>query len=346
MPGSRISHLLEYSALTGGAALLRTLPHGAALKVGAALGSFAFKVVRVRRAVAESNASAALGCAGDDPALGKTIEGCYKNLGMSLVELTRLPVEGRRGLERLVSVEGLEHFDRALCNGKGAVLATGHFGNWELMGAALAQRGYPMNFLVGHQTNRMVDAMLNSIRAGFGIGIVKHGAHIRKVLRLLERNQFVAMLCDHDAGSKGLMIRFFDMPASSAFGPAVFSLRSGAPIIMGFILRDSGGGHHVELSPPVQVRTDLPPADAVVEATQRMANVIEEYIRRRPDHWYWVHRRWKTAEARGLARLERELRRPMPGAAGPEAHLAGSTGGQKPSGYRDAHLPGSSSEGM
>lgn len=346
MPGNRISHLLEYSALTGGTALFRALPHGAALKVGATLGSFAFKVMRVRRAVAESNACAALGGAADDRALGKMIEGCYKNLGMSLVELTRLPREGRRGLERLVSIEGLEHFDRALCKGKGAVLATGHFGNWELMGAALAQRGYPMNFLVGHQTNRMVDAMLNSIRAGFGIGIVRHGAHIRKVLRLLESNQFVAMLCDHDAGSKGLMIRFFDMPASSAFGPAVFSLRSGAPIIMGFIFRDSRGGHHVELRPPVHVRTDLPPADAVVEATQRMANAIEECIRRRPDHWYWVHRRWKTKKARGLARLERELRRPMPGAARPEAHFACPPGGPGPFGSRDVHPSGSSSEGM
>jgi KDO2-lipid IV(A) lauroyltransferase len=188
-----------------------------------------------------------------------------------------------------------------------------------------------MNFLVGHQTNRMVDSMLNSIRTRFGIGIVKHGAHIREVMRLLERNQFVAMLCDHDAGRKGLMIRFFGMPASSAFGPSVFGLRSGAPIIMGFVSRNSKGRHHVELLPPIFVRTDLPAKAAVVESTQRIADVIEGYIRRRPDHWYWVHRRWKTKEAEGLARLERELRSAGPRGGGADGVPSAPARAAKPS---------------
>jgi KDO2-lipid IV(A) lauroyltransferase len=221
---------------------------------------------------------------------------------MTFVELARMPRSGRAGLSRLVDVEGLEHFDRALCRGKGAVLATGHFGNWELMGAALAQRGYPMNFLVGHQTNRKVDGMLNSLRSSFGIGIVRHGAHVRDVLRLLERNQFVAMLCDHDAGRRGLMITFFGRPASSAQGPASFALRSGAPIIMGFISRQTGGRHKVELTAPLHVRADIDAPSAIAEITQRLADAIEDRVRSRPDHWYWVHRRWKTGETRPPAR--------------------------------------------
>lgn len=302
MSGNRVAHFAEYSAVAGASAVLRALPHRAALRVGEALGSAAYNWLRIRRDVTEANAAAAFGWPPGDERVTALALGCYRNLGMTFAELARMPRSGRAGLSRLVAVEGLEHFDRALCEGRGAVLATGHFGNWELMGAALAQRGYPMNFLVGHQTNRKVDGMLNSMRSSFGIGIVKHGAHVREVLRLLRRNQFVAMLCDHDAGKKGLMIRFFGRPASSAQGPASFALRSGAPIIMGFISRNSDGRHVIELTPPIYVRTDIDAAPAIAETTQRLADVIEERVRRRPDHWYWVHRRWKTGQAEASAR--------------------------------------------
>jgi KDO2-lipid IV(A) lauroyltransferase len=297
MSRNRLSHLAEYSAVAGASAVLRALPNGAALKVGSALGSAAYSWLRIRREVTDANAAAAFGWSRDDERVRAVGLGCYRNLGMTFVELARMPRSGRVGLSRLVAVDGLEHFDRALSAGRGAVLATGHFGNWELMGAALAQRGYPMNFLVGHQTNRKVDAMLNSLRASFGIGIVRHGAHVRGVLRLLQRNQFVAMLCDHDGGRKGLMIEFFGRPASSAQGPASFALRSGAPIIMGFISRDAAGRHRVELTAPLHVRTDTDAATAIAETTRRLAAAIEERVRRRPDHWFWVHRRWKTGEA-------------------------------------------------
>jgi len=294
--------MTEYAALAGAGAALRMLPHATALKAGAALGSFACKTLKIRTGVAGANAAAALGWRVDGEQVRQLTLDCYRNLGMSLAEIARMPVIGRAGLHKVVSVSGLEHFDRALCEGKGAVLATGHFGNWELMGAAMAQRGYPINFLVGHQTNRLVDGMLNSTRAGFGIGLVRHGAHVRKVLRLLRSNQFVAMLCDHDAGRKGLMIRFFGRPASSVFGPASFALRAGAPIVMGFISRDSEGRHHAEFTPLIRVREDIEPEEAIALTTQELADVIEDRIRRRPDHWYWVHRRWKTQDARGLRR--------------------------------------------
>lgn len=307
----RLLHRFEYWGLLGVSAVFRALPHSAALKVGAGVGSAAFNLLRVRRDVLESNAAAALGC----PLGGERVKGlgtrCYENLGMTLAELARLPRLGRVGLEKVVSVEGTEHLDRALAQGRGAVLATGHFGNWELMGAAIAQRGYPMNFLVGHQSNKLVDGMLNSVRSSFGIGLVRHGAHVREVLRLLRRNQFIAMLCDHDAGRKGLMVNFFGMPASAALGPAVFAVRSGAPLMMGFITRDHVGHHHVELTPPIRIRSEYDPVEAVADATQQLASIVEEHVRRRPDHWYWVHRRWKTTSARGAEAIRRRPMTPL-----------------------------------
>ncbi len=326
MAGTRLLHAIEYAALAGASGVFNVLPLSAALAAGSELGSAAYKVLRIRREVSESNAAAALGMRAESDELRRLCESCYRNLGMSLVELARLPRSAMSGLDRLVEVEGLEHFDRALCAGKGAVLATGHFGNWELMGAALAQRGYPMNFLVGHQSNRLVDRRLNRLRSALGIGIVKHGAHIREVLRLLRRNKFVAMLCDHDAGRKGLLVEFFGMPASSAVGPAVFSLRSGAPIIMGFISRSRGGRHKVELTPPIRVPEGTPPALAIASTTQLLADVIEERVRRLPDHWYWVHRRWKTKDPSGRHGSFPAARRP----GGAPSTSAGAPSGTAP----------------
>jgi len=288
-----LSHYVEYAFVRTCGALLRALPHPAALRVGGALGFFAYRVAGVRKRVAERNIRAALGLGQDVREVRRIAGKAYVNLGFSLAELLRLRRMAAAGFDRWVSFEGLEHLDRALSRGKGAVLATGHFGSWELMGAALAQKGYPMNFLVGHQSNRLIDRELNELRAALGIGLVRHGAHVRQVFRLLEGNKFVAMLCDHDAGRRGLTVSFFGMPASAAVGPAAFALMSGAPLMMGFIYRRAGGGHRVEITPPLKLERDLEPSEALAAATQELALEIERRIRAAPDHWFWLHRRWK-----------------------------------------------------
>ena len=228
----------------------------------------------------------------------------YRNLGMSLVEYARLPVTTSEQMAERVTVEGLEHFDEALKRSKGAVIVTGHFGSWELMGARLKSQGYPINFLVGEQTNVAVDNMMNDLRRSKCIGIISMGASMRGVLKALKQNKFVAMLSDQDAGSKGVFVEFMGRPASTPFGPASFAVRTGAALIAGFAVRENLSHHRVKLEAPL---VPVPGASAEGESlrlTQEYTSLLEKYVRERPDQWLWLHRRWKTRPnaAAGAAR--------------------------------------------
>jgi len=218
----------------------------------------------------------------------------YRNLAMSLVEYARLPVTSMEEMTETIEIEGREVLDRALAGAKGAVLVTGHFGSWELMGAYLTGLGYPVSFLVGEQKNKAVDDLMNQLRRTKGIGIIKMGATLRRVIEALKKNQFVAMLSDQDAGSHGVFVDFLARRASTPFGPASFALRTGAALVTGFILRQDLSQHRVILE---EVIVPSPSGDRnrdLTSLTQAYTGVLEKYVRERPDHWLWLHRRWKT----------------------------------------------------
>ncbi len=289
----KVSHFLVYALVAGVARLAQVLPHDAALRFGSALGRFTFSVVRMRRRVAMENLRAAFP-GRPETELERTALDTYRNLGMSLVEYARLPVTSAGQMAERVKVEGLENFDAALERARGAVLVTGHFGSWELMGARLKSQGYPLNFLVGEQTNAAVDRMMNDLRRSQGIGIISMGASMRNVLKALKQNQFVAMLSDQDAGSRGVFVEFMGRPASTPFGPASFAVRTGAALICGFILRENLSHHRVVLEPPFVPVPGANEEEESLRLTQEYTSLLEKYVRERPDHWLWLHRRWKT----------------------------------------------------
>jgi KDO2-lipid IV(A) lauroyltransferase len=194
----------------------------------------------------------------------------------------------------MVRVEGLEHFDAALQAGRGAVLFTGHFGNWELFGAAAVAHGYSIHFLVGEQSNRRVDDLMNDLRRAQGIGIISRHVALKKVLRALKDNQMVALLADQNVRKGGVFVDFLGRPASTARGPAMFAIRNGAPLVCGFIYRERGGGHVATLEAPLYADPSLEGEAQLVDLTQRFTDRLAEWVRRHPDEYFWAHRRWKT----------------------------------------------------
>jgi len=190
------------------------------------------------------------------------------------------------------------------------VLVTGHFGSWELMGARLKSHGYPVNFLVGEQKNRAVDDLMNHLRRSKGIGIIGMGASMRHVLRALKSNQFVAMLSDQDAGSRGVFVDFMGRPASTPFGPASFAVRTGAALIAAFILREDLARHRVILEAPLVPNAGASEEEESLRLTQQYTSLLEKYVRERPDHWLWLHRRWKTRPRAPVRNLSPSASRP------------------------------------
>ena len=291
---SRPRQWLDYGLLVLLFQLARPLPRGWALAWGRGLGRFFGGVVRFRRGVVLDNLRHAFGGERDEADLQDLANSFYRNLGMTLMEFLRLPHLQPGEIEELVDVVGSEHLESVLAGGRGGLLVSGHFGNWEYMGARIAALGVPVNFIAKTQHNLQVDRMQNEIRRGAGLGVIRMGADIKEMIRALRRREFIGMVADQDAGTEGVFTEFLGRQASVFRGAAYLAWKLNVPMVTGFIFRQPDGRHRVEVNPPLAPDRELPEEEAVSLLTEYHVRALEAAVRRAPDHYYWVHRRWKT----------------------------------------------------
>lgn len=284
-----------------------TLPRKWLLAFGAGLGRFTFSVLRIRRSVALDNLRRAFPEKTESELRGLARRN-YENFGMMMLEYLRLPSMSRAELAELApfrSAQDSAPWFATMKAGTGAVCMTGHFGNWEYLGVMLAHQ-FPMVYLYQSQNNPYVDALIRRTRAQVNMHSIPRQS-LKEILKALRQKKFVAILADQDAGRNGLFVNFMGRPASTAQGPAAFVLKTGAPILFVFSLRQPGGKHLVE-SECLRF-DDLPShwseAEKLHHITQAWTDVLEKYVRRYPDHWFWMHRRWKTAPRENRAAIQK-----------------------------------------
>jgi KDO2-lipid IV(A) lauroyltransferase len=213
----------------------------------------------------------------------------YRHFGRvatSFVEFNNL---SQSDIGQWIFVDGFDVLARTLKGGKGGIFFSGHLGNWEIMGAIVARCGFPVTFVVTTQSNKLVEELIDRYRAQVGIEIIKRKDAIRGVLSALKRNRFVAILMDQDAHEDGAFVPFFGKLASTPRGPAVFHIRTGAPLIFAHSIRLPGERYRIRLTPFDSHNEQ----DADV-LTARMTATLEAAIRETPEQWLWMHRRWKT----------------------------------------------------
>ena len=291
-------HRLEYGAARAVQAIVCALPAGVARAVGGSLGSFAFTVLKLRRDVTMRHLERVFGDRFSRDELQKIACESYRNFGRMTFEYARFPRMTVSDIEKLITVTGGEHLDAALAGGKGAILVAGHFGNWETL-AMLASKGYPMTFLVGEQHNILVDGLMNRLRMRFGGELVPVTGNLMGVLRALRGNRIIAMLSDQDAGRNGVFVDFLGKPASTPYGPGRMSESTGAPLLPCAVVRHGGGAHEIVVCPPVVFPSrDIPRDERVRLLTQGYTTEFERFIALHPDHYFWMHRRWKTSPSK------------------------------------------------
>lgn len=196
-------------------------------------------------------------------------------------------------LQKSVTVEGIEHLDAALAKGKGVLLLTAHYGNWELMGARLAQKGYPLAAIAKKLHDPLIELLGMATRSRNGLQVIPMSSPL-KALRALKQNMVLAILMDQNAGRRGIFVPFLWREASTFTGPALFAIKSGAVVLPAFVERDANDHHIGRILPPLEVvRTGDLQRD-IYENTVAFTKAIEDQIRRHPEEWFWVHRRWKT----------------------------------------------------
>jgi len=191
---------------------------------------------------------------------------------------------------------GWEEFEEARSLGRGVLLVTGHYGNWEIAAAAVAARGVPIAAIVRRQGNRMVDERLQGLRRNLGVETIYQGQAPARVPRILRANGVVGIVGDQDARRSGVFVPFFGRPASTHRGPALFALRLGAPVFACIARRLPGSdpryevaGERVQFNPTGELDAD------VHALTAELAMRLEKQVRVAPEQYFWFHKRWKTA---------------------------------------------------
>lgn len=270
------------------AALACFLPHRMALRLGSLLGLFMFHILRYRRQVTFYNLSRAF------PNLSmrerfSIARKTYQNLGRTFFEAFRVPKMGKKIL-RYIRFVGEDKISKCLSKGKGVIGLCMHYDNWELLGAALCARGFPLCAAMRRLHNPRVNEYMVRSRARCGIRLfhLEEGLS-RQVLSLLMQNKFVSFINDQNAGSAGFFVDFLGVKASFFRGAALFAVRRQLDAIMCTIVRERDGLHHT-----VFVDHFPPPHKSAEAFTQKFVERYSYYIRRDPTQYLWTHRRFKN----------------------------------------------------
>ncbi|MGA8041192.1 MAG: lysophospholipid acyltransferase family protein [Terracidiphilus sp.] len=228
-----------------------------------------------------------------------TLRGVYRHLGWQLVEFCRMERYTAESTRSLIRTEGLEFYLRARDRGRGVLILTGHLGAWELSSFYHSLMGYPMGMVIRRLDNRLLDEFVNGIRCMHGNRVLHKDDFARGLLKAMHEGETVGILMDTNmTPPQGVFVDFFGRKACTASGLARVALKTGAAVLPGFMLWEPGERRYVlHFGPELQLnRTGDHEAD-VLAATQQCAAVTEAWIRRYPDQWLWIHRRWKTRPA-------------------------------------------------
>jgi KDO2-lipid IV(A) lauroyltransferase len=289
-----LRHRFEYLAFRLTRAKWAFLPEALAVRFGAMTGWLAGSVFRIRRRVVDDN----LRIAFPEKSAAwrrRVARQSYMHLGREAAMLFRMHTWSRAQIADRIRFDNLSIVEEAADQAQGIVVLTAHLGNWEMAGAGLAARGFPIDVVGKGMANRRFERDLFRAREALGMRVIEMSVAPKGVLRSLGRGRVAALLGDQNAHRHGIFLPFFGRDAATPRGPAVFALRTGAPVFVGFAVRDEGWRqtYRLEARRLEYAVTGDPEADTR-NLMLAYHEVLEEAIRAAPGQYFWQHKRWKT----------------------------------------------------
>ena len=287
----RLEYALVWCVVKG----IGLLPRPIARALGMTLGQLVYLLHSKLRRVGLRNLTLAFPDLPDSQRK-KILRGVFTSLGRQLAEVCLFPRYTRDNVSEVVIYDGFENFDRAFARGKGVLFLTAHLGGWELSAFAHSLYGHPLSFLMRPLDNPYLDRMMRDYRTLHGNQTINKDDPTRGLLRALKAGKVVGFLMDTNmTPPQGIFVDYFGIPACTASGLARMALRTDAAVVPGFTLWDPRlRKYKLRFDPALTlIRTGDQEAD-IVANTQLFTKVIEDFVRRYPDQWLWVHRRWKT----------------------------------------------------
>lgn len=241
-------------------------------------------------------------CLGTDEAEAERIvKASWVQFGPMVMEILRYPELVKEGrMWRHVSIDGLEHLQKVIAEGRGGIIATNHSDSWEIMGAALAQYGVPLVGVAKKQKNRQADRFIIEYRELSGMHIT-YSSDVREMFRMIKEGWLIGLIMDQDPSLKdGVILDFFGRKTNCVTGPATLARFQNAPIFPGQIQHRPDGGHHITIYPPLYVQKTKNKQEDIRRTMQQLVNILEQQIRRYPEDWFWLHDRWKSVRSLDL----------------------------------------------
>lgn len=263
------------------------------------LGSVAVLVVpRWRMQMAEANIRECLGVS-DERAKQIAADSLHR-FGRMVIEVMRFPLLNKKTIHEQVQVEGLEYLEAAYAEGKGVIMATGHYGNWELLGATVALHGYPMLSITRKQNNSHMDKAINEFREMVGQQVTynrgKHG--LLAISRMLKEKNLLGVLFDQDTNDDGVELDLFGKRSVIPMGAAALSRIYGSPILPIFMHNNDDGTCCAKIYPPLYTPKTGDKQRDFYQVTRKLVDILEMEIINHPEMWFWVHDRWKDGRQR------------------------------------------------
>ena len=283
-----LKYVLEYILLVSIAFIFRLIPFSINLKFAKILGKLFFKLNKKHRLRAIENLTYSF----PEKDQNEIVDICrkmYINLVKVYMEFLFLPKFNKK-----FKLVGKENLEKALNENKGIVAITSHLDNWELLGTSLVHFGFPVDAIYHPMKNPYSDKFFYNIRRKAGMTLISMNNSLRPSLQALKNNHLLGLIADQDAGRDGVFVDFFNRPASTGKGPALFALKTGSPMIFFAMVRDESDNHIIYIGKPFKLKITGNLKEDIYNNTKLWSNELQSWVRKYPEQWFWVHRKWQT----------------------------------------------------
>lgn len=270
------------------------------LWLGRRFGSVICALNSKRRSVTYVNLKAAFSEKKPPEEIKRLTKEVYRNLSETFIEILSMTKVNKRYIDKYVKVRNIERIEKASKNPKGMILLSAHFGNWELSTVTSVMKGFPLYILARDQKMKRLNELLNKLRELKGNVVIRKGADIKNLFRVLYDGKAVGILADQNAGPRGKLMDFFARLASTAVGPYRVAAKTGAWILPAFIHREKGPYHELVLEEPMIIKN----GEDLNQYLTKYNRLLEGHIRNYPGQWLWMHKKWKLTPVKKIMVLD------------------------------------------
>lgn len=291
----RLWQFLAFAALVMITFPLAILPYPVALRLGDVFGILIHVFWRSRRKIAIENLQGAVerGALVLDADPPSVIRRNFRNLGRSLIEVVKIYYGLGGGIFRHVRLKGEDNYRKAARKGKGIIFITGHCGNWELMAIYVSMSLAKGKIVARKQDNPYLNRFIERTREKYGNHTIYKEGALKKILSSLKKEESIGILMDQSViRSEGIVVPFLGKNAYAMKTPAILARKTGTPVLPAFIRR-TGGGHLIEIGEEIPLAVSGDSEAALIQDTISFLRPIEDFVKKYPAEWLWIHRRWK-----------------------------------------------------